>query len=94
MQVTASIGQYPRTYAALMKITSRIQDVCLMTESDLMRLTGKAAYRNSNGEYEVAKDYHGNVIPSECSTFGNNSSGVFIYTADDVAKIGIPFEIA
>ena len=49
LQVTATIGQYPRTYAHLMKITSRIQDVCEMTESDLMRLTGKAAYRIANG---------------------------------------------
>jgi hypothetical protein len=39
-------------------------------------------------------DYHGNVIQSECTTFGNDSNGVFKYTADDVAKIGIPFDIA
>jgi hypothetical protein len=92
--VTAQLGQYPRTYATLMKITHRITDVCFMTESDFMRLTGKTAYRNVNGQFENATDYNGNVVPSECTTFGNDATGVFKYTATDVAKLGIPYDIA
>jgi len=65
-----------------------------MTESDFMRLTGKTAYRNVNGEFENATDYHGNIVPSECTTFGNDAAGVFKYTETDVAKLGIAYDVA
>ncbi len=92
--VTSRLGQYPRTYTSLLKITNKIADVCFMTESDFMRLTGKTAYRNSSGQFENATDYHGNVVKSECTTFGNDSNGNFDYTEDDVKKIGIDYDIA
>jgi hypothetical protein len=94
LHVTAQLGQYPRTYASLLKITHRITDVCSMTESDFMRLTGKTAYRTADGKFADATDYHGNAVKSECATFGNNSSGVFSYTATDVEKIGINYNVA
>jgi hypothetical protein len=77
-----------------MKVTSNILDVCEMTESDFMRLTGKTAFKKADGQADVATDYHGNVVQSECLTFGNDSNGVFSFTAADVAKIGISFDVA
>lgn len=59
-----------------------------------MRLTGKTAYRNLSGQFENATDYHGNVVKSECTTFGNDANGNFDYTEDDVKKIGIDYIIA
>jgi len=65
-----------------MKITSNILDVCDMTESDFMRLTGKTAYKKADGQPDFATDYHGNQVQNECLTFGNDSNGQFRYTAD------------
>jgi len=94
LELTVKLGQVPRTYASLMKITSNILDVCSMTESDFMRLTGKTGWKKKDGTYQDAKDYHGNAIANECATFGNDANGVFKYTSEDAAKIGIPFDIA
>lgn len=46
MEVTAEIGQEPRTYSALLKVTTSLLDVCNMTESDFAKLTGKSAACN------------------------------------------------
>lgn len=62
LRVTAEIGQEPRHYTDLMKITNDIRDVCNMSESDIMKLTGKSALRDSNGNLEDAKDFYGTQV--------------------------------
>lgn len=66
LRVTAEIGQEPRHYAALMKITNDIRDVCNMSESDIMQLTGKSALRNTAGNLEAAMDFSGSIVTSIC----------------------------
>lgn len=66
LKVTAEIGQEPRHYAALMKITNDIRDVCNMSESDFMQLTGLSAIRNNLNRFEPAKDFNGNNVGTTC----------------------------
>lgn len=90
LKVTAEIGQEPRHYTDLMKITNDIRDVCNMSESDIMRLTGKSALRNpTNGVNEVAKDFYNNPVSSICDATKNSA-----LTAASVATINIPLDVA
>ena len=72
LRVTAEIGQEPRHYAALMKITNDIRDVCNMSESDIMKLTGKSALRTTAGALEDAKDFYGKTVTSICDATKNS----------------------
>ena len=65
--MTANIGQEPRHFAALMKITNNILDVCNMSESDFMQLTGKSAARKAN-VLEDAVDFSYKPVASTCTS--------------------------
>lgn len=72
-----------------MKITNDIRDVCNMSESDIMRLTGKSALRTTAGTLEDAKDFYGNTVTSICDETKNAP-----LTLAGVASINLPLTVA
>jgi len=79
LQVTAEIGQKPRTKAELQAFTRDLKPVCDLWESDFAKLEG--------GKY-----FDGSAVTNICSPYKGVKDADFVYTEEQVKSTGLTID--